>query len=80
MWQRRALDELALRVAACVSSVGSWSIPNDSSSSKVLLEELAAILFVQRAIDFPLGSTQIREQFPYTIDYQKNLILQIHNN
>jgi len=49
------LDEPALCMATCVLSAYSWSASNDSWSTEALLEELAAIMFVRQAIDFPLN-------------------------
>jgi len=41
-----ALDERASRKGTCASNVYSWSAPSDSWSSKEMLEELAALLYV----------------------------------
>jgi len=50
-----ALDEAVSWVNACASGASSWSAPHNSCLSLSLLEELAAILYSQHAINFPSG-------------------------
>jgi hypothetical protein len=49
-----ALVKPTSSVDACVEGFYTWSAPNESWSSEALLEELAAIMPVRRAINFPL--------------------------
>ena len=51
---RAALEEAASWVNLCASSVSSWSTPNDTLLSSLLLEELVVIMCSWRALDSPL--------------------------
>jgi hypothetical protein len=86
-----ALNEAKSWVDTYTSSVSSWSTPNDSWLSLLLLEEVAVILSSWCTIDFLLGiyinleggiifiKKKNRQHLLYMRSYPKFLILQIDN-